>query len=383
MDAVTQEQEIQTLVEFLKLIKDGEFRKSVKKAKELILPEKREIENIASDLVSLKKNALKAMNNSIDKIEDLEDVIADEGGDADDLIDGIEKVQKLFAKDEFARANSLAVDIDEKLTKLDRKIAKMAKTQSIEGYIGEILYIVYHKASEAVDKYQKELDEQREKADKVVEEMLKQEEVVVEKPQDKLTPRAQFEIGNPRMYKNQELVDNQGSNLEIWKWETGDKSRNPNQEGLTIFRGKSKKTSYHYLISEPRRTQTIQEWIDNNKAQEESKKKQRQERNRPHNVKVGEFFVSSWGYDQTNVNFYQVIEAKGTMVVVREVSTKIVGSTQTENQVVPNKNDFIDGKMRKKVNMSYDSPSIKIDSSETGRLWDGKPKRETAWGYGH
>jgi hypothetical protein len=42
-------------------------------------------------------------------------------------------------------------------------------------------------------------------------------------------------------------------------------------------------------------------------------------------VKVGDFFSASWGYEQTNVNFFQVIELVGTSSVrVREVYPKMI-----------------------------------------------------------
>ena len=36
-------------------------------------------------------------------------------------------------------------------------------------------------------------------------------------------------------------------------------------------------------------------------------------------VKVGDFFYSSWGYDQTNVEFFQIVEVKPRSVVVRQI----------------------------------------------------------------
>ena len=42
-------------------------------------------------------------------------------------------------------------------------------------------------------------------------------------------------------------------------------------------------------------------------------------------VKVGDLFYISWGYEQTNVDFFQVIELKGeASVIVREVYPKMV-----------------------------------------------------------
>lgn len=57
-------------------------------------------------------------------------------------------------------------------------------------------------------------------------------------------------------------------------------------------------------------------------------------------VKVGHVFVSQWGYEQTNVTFYQVISLHGKQTVcVREIgaysnysSLKMTG-TKKRNQV--------------------------------------------------
>lgn len=45
-------------------------------------------------------------------------------------------------------------------------------------------------------------------------------------------------------------------------------------------------------------------------------------------VKVGDLFYTSWGYEQTNVNFFQVIELVGTSSVrVREVYPPMIDET--------------------------------------------------------
>ena len=46
--------------------------------------------------------------------------------------------------------------------------------------------------------------------------------------------------------------------------------------------------------------------------------------NRTHGVKVGDLFYTSWGYEQTNVNFFQVIELRGaSSALVREVKPQL------------------------------------------------------------
>lgn len=46
---------------------------------------------------------------------------------------------------------------------------------------------------------------------------------------------------------------------------------------------------------------------------------------RTHNIKVGDLFYASWGWEQTNVNFFQVVELVGkSSVRVREVCPEMI-----------------------------------------------------------
>ena len=95
-------------------------------------------------------------------------------------------------------------------------------------------------------------------------------------------------------------------------------------------------------------------------------------------VKVGDIFVSSWGYDQTNVDCYQVVEVKGkSTVVLREVSYKYVEGTQgsMSSGVQPVKDAFIsDELITKRIKDNY----ISFDFS-LATLWDGKRSYYCSW----
>ena len=41
-------------------------------------------------------------------------------------------------------------------------------------------------------------------------------------------------------------------------------------------------------------------------------------------IKIGDLFVSAWGYDQTNVDFYQVVAKKGKTFTIRDITSKSV-----------------------------------------------------------
>jgi hypothetical protein len=106
----------------------------------------------------------------------------------------------------------------------------------------------------------------------------------------------------------------------------------------------------------------------------------------PPTAKVGDILYTSGGYEQTNVSFYQVVAVSGSSVSIRKLGKRAVPaeSTQYETAVVPIVGDFVGVAKTKRVQKStYGGDyKLKIDDS-TAWIWDGKPQRETASGYGH
>lgn len=105
---------------------------------------------------------------------------------------------------------------------------------------------------------------------------------------------------------------------------------------------------------------------------------------------IGDILVSSWGYDQTNVDFYQVIALTktGASVRLRKVSSKRIGGTTGSDHVVAAKDQFADSNPKgilRRVGSTWNGKgySCRIDDSETAYLWDGEAMHETAAGHGH
>ena len=84
------------------------------------------------------------------------------------------------------------------------------------------------------------------------------------------------------------------------------------------------------IAAEPVATLTIDEFIARIAARQAAAKPiDTTPRNR-FGVKVGDIFVSSWGYDQTNVDFFQVVALCGqSSVRVREVNPPLVEEDAT------------------------------------------------------
>lgn len=104
--------------------------------------------------------------------------------------------------------------------------------------------------------------------------------------------------------------------------------------------------------------------------------------------KEGDILYSSWGYDQTNIDFYKVLKVTKSSVKIGKVPKKVVGGHGTPSEdVVPIPTAQPEGKlMTKRFKQDPYHPEryfVKINSYAWAYLWDGKPKSRTGAGYGH
>lgn len=77
-------------------------------------------------------------------------------------------------------------------------------------------------------------------------------------------------------------------------------------------------------------------------------------------VKVGDVFYASWGYEQTNIDFYQVIALKGTtMAVFRKINQASRSIGFYSDMVKPIPNSFVAGSepFTRKINKYSNMPS--------------------------
>lgn len=102
-----------------------------------------------------------------------------------------------------------------------------------------------------------------------------------------------------------------------------------------------------------------------------------------HGVALGAIFVSSWGYEQTNVSYYQVVGVRSASVVIRKIESHVVGNNGYENMMMPSKDQFRGEPKLKRVGVYSGRPGLRISSYESAFLWDGKPQRQTDSRYGH
>ena len=116
--------------------------------------------------------------------------------------------------------------------------------------------------------------------------------------------------------------------------------------------------------------------------------------------KVGDILYSSWGYDQTNIEFFKVVKVSEFSVWIQEIGKKVVEVTGWAHQnVVPvespeyqvrnwnqekddwdNVNTFITKThpiQRKKIQDYGDGYGVSLNSFSSAWIWDGKPKGQS------
>ena len=106
----------------------------------------------------------------------------------------------------------------------------------------------------------------------------------------------------------------------------------------------------------------------------ESKLKRREEKKLfTPTVKIGDIFVDSWGYEQTNVNYYQVIELVGEKSVkVQEISKKTVEGSEGNMScnILPVKDSFLSDS-EPFTSRVQQGNRIKVRSYSSASLWTG------------
>ena len=150
------------------------------------------------------------------------------------------------------------------------------------------------------------------------------------------------------------------------------------------FRGRAIKPGFHYHYPSPEsRSRHLDRWFDGLEEDATRKAQERAQRYQPHDLKAGDILVASWGYDQTNVDFYEVaaVVGKNTVELV-QVACQTDDSGWGEamcDHVVPVPGRARSGRFRARVDMSSGTAVIRVSYGGFARVWDGKPKFRSWW----
>jgi hypothetical protein len=128
------------------------------------------------------------------------------------------------------------------------------------------------------------------------------------------------------------------------------------------------------------RDKYIKDWLEGlQRRYAEKLRYQEARKNFVNNFKVGDIVYDSWGYDQTNIDFYQVIEVKPKSVVIRRLKQTTTEDSFMSGLTFPLVNEFDGEPILKKLvgHPSDNGTAVGIIKSNYGwfNMWDGQPKR--------
>lgn len=136
------------------------------------------------------------------------------------------------------------------------------------------------------------------------------------------------------------------------------------------FAGTAGKPAFHYRFqTDDRRQAYIARWLEGRRAHVEARAKRQTS---GHQLQVGHVLYATWGYDQTNVDFYQVVRViSDRTVVVREIAHSVTGTGHDSGHAVPLIDQFI--KDAPELRRRAGPYGVRIDDVRRAHVWSGRP----------
>lgn len=144
------------------------------------------------------------------------------------------------------------------------------------------------------------------------------------------------------------------------------------------YTGRKTKPSFRYrFANSEQRAKHCANFLDqiaaSNKVHEQWKADNKAKGNK---FQVGDVLVCSWGYDQTNIDFYQVTKRSAACVWLREIKATCERNGQyMTGTSMPVLDCFDGGEFRRVVKGDY----VKIKSYSVASKWDGRPEQFTEY----
>ena len=142
---------------------------------------------------------------------------------------------------------------------------------------------------------------------------------------------------------------------------------NPERNVAMGYSGRRNRPDFNYRFGNAERMNAyIAEYVAGIVAQRDRVAQRRAERvaaNRNAQVNVGDIFQAMWGYDQTNMDYFQVVAVSGQMMEVREIGCLSEGNGLPDQGVcVPAPNNFVGNARRVRIQASGESVYFRFAS---------------------
>lgn len=151
---------------------------------------------------------------------------------------------------------------------------------------------------------------------------------------------------------------------------------------VKAYQGKRAKADGYYSFRNGGARETwVRGYFERVATNEGYRKESAAGKRQPHKWQVGHIFRTSWGYDQTNVDFYEIVRIVGPYSVeLREIASVDLGGGHgdgTSSTCGPKAGAYTGEPF---IRRAYGKDGIKIDEVARAFLWDAKPAHYS-WGH--
>ena len=144
---------------------------------------------------------------------------------------------------------------------------------------------------------------------------------------------------------------------------------------VAVYSKKATRPTYHYKFKTESEfynyLQKIEKDAEDEKLRDEIWSKQYKEIG--NKIQPGEILISSWGYEQTNIDFYIVLSRKNDFVTIQEIGQQRRLTGDMSGLCKPDQSITIGEPFRRKINRWG---GVNLESYKSCVLWDG---REYSW----
>lgn len=147
------------------------------------------------------------------------------------------------------------------------------------------------------------------------------------------------------------------------------------------YSGRRNKPDFHYRYSsEQKRAEAVAAYfkrVEGVARYKEEQKARQQELKAEFlaKIEVGSIFGTCWGYEQTNVEWYQITDIKGSTVRLRRIAEEVTATGFMSGETKPLKGQFIGEEMKRIIR----GTGIRIDDVVTAYLSDGCPRHYSSY----
>ena len=85
-------------------------------------------------------------------------------------------------------------------------------------------------------------------------------------------------------------------------------------------------------------------------------------------MEIGTVLISKWGWEQTNIDFYEVVKATEKTVTIRQIAAEKVKEENLIGCVRPIKDNFIGEPMRRKIINAFGYTFVSLNSYSSASI---------------